>query len=164
MRISISGLPPGPQTFEQTTPANDYLDDTETFPEDIHITATLQREGNTLRLDLLVELPARFTCDRCGQPFSRPHRCRGDFFFAFDDGKDLPGNQEVALIPRRALELDISQEIRDLVMLGLPTKILCREDCKGLCPQCGADLNFETCSCQKEEIDPRWEALRQLRG
>lgn len=164
MRISISGLPPGPQTFDQSTSASDYLDDAETFPEDIQITATLQREGNTLRLDLSVEMLARFTCDRCGQPFSRRHRCLGDFFFAFDDGSSRSDNREVALIPRRALELDISQEIRDLVILGLPIRILCREDCKGLCPDCGANLNFENCSCRKEEINPRWEALRQLRG
>ena len=53
--------------------------------------------------------------------------------------------------------------LREQVLLALPLKITCREDCKGLCPQCGKNLNQEQCSCSTEREDPRWAALKDVR-
>ncbi len=58
--------------------------------------------------------------------------------------------------------LDIMPQINESVYTLLPTKILCKEDCKGLCPNCGKDLNEGPCSCKIESIDPRLEALRNF--
>ena len=57
--------------------------------------------------------------------------------------------------------MDLDELVRADLLLELPTKVLCREDCKGLCPKCGKDLNFGPCDCKKE-IDPRWQALSDL--
>ena len=54
--------------------------------------------------------------------------------------------------------------LREQVLLSLPAKTLCREDCKGLCPHCGTHLNSETCACEETAPDPRWAALSSLRG
>lgn len=54
--------------------------------------------------------------------------------------------------------------LREQVLLALPVKITCREDCKGLCPQCGKNLNQEQCSCSVAVEDPRWEALKGIRS
>jgi uncharacterized protein len=54
--------------------------------------------------------------------------------------------------------------LREQVLLALPVKITCRDDCKGLCPQCGKNLNQEQCSCQTPSEDPRWAALKEIRG
>ena len=56
--------------------------------------------------------------------------------------------------------LDIGEYVRTAVILELPSRFLCREECKGLCPKCGADLNAATCSCGDKEPDPRWDALK----
>ncbi|MGB9809870.1 MAG: YceD family protein, partial [Caldanaerobacter sp.] len=48
------------------------------------------------------------------------------------------------------------------VILSLPMKFLCKEDCKGLCPICGTNLNYGSCSCKREDIDPRLEVLSKL--
>ena len=53
--------------------------------------------------------------------------------------------------------------LREQVLLALPLKITCRPDCKGLCPQCGKNLNQEKCSCSQEIEDPRWAALKEVR-
>ncbi|MFZ0731300.1 MAG: DUF177 domain-containing protein [Candidatus Sulfotelmatobacter sp.] len=53
--------------------------------------------------------------------------------------------------------------LREQVLLALPLKVTCREDCKGLCPQCGKNLNQEQCSCSMEIEDPRWAALKEVR-
>jgi uncharacterized protein len=54
--------------------------------------------------------------------------------------------------------------LREQVLLALPLKIICRDDCKGLCPQCGKNLNQEQCSCAMPVEDPRWAALKEIRG
>jgi uncharacterized protein len=54
--------------------------------------------------------------------------------------------------------------LREQVLLALPVKITCRDDCKGLCPQCGKNLNQEQCSCAAPAEDPRWAALKDIRG
>ena len=59
--------------------------------------------------------------------------------------------------------LDLSAWARDALVLALPDQILCREDCAGLCPVCGADLNVDPHEHEEEVADPRWAALEQLR-
>ena len=59
--------------------------------------------------------------------------------------------------------LDLSAWARDALALALPNQILCREDCAGLCPGCGADLNVEPHEHEEEVVDPRWAALEELR-
>jgi len=54
--------------------------------------------------------------------------------------------------------------LREQVLLALPLKVTCREDCKGLCPQCGANLNEKRCSCAEPVEDPRWSGLKDLRS
>jgi DUF177 domain-containing protein len=54
--------------------------------------------------------------------------------------------------------------LREQVLLALPLKVTCREECKGLCPQCGKNLNQEQCSCSIEMEDPRWAALKEVRS
>ncbi len=49
-------------------------------------------------------------------------------------------------------------------MLALPLKAICRDDCKGLCPHCGTNLNAEKCACAEPLEDPRWSALKDIRG
>jgi len=54
--------------------------------------------------------------------------------------------------------------LREQVLLALPLKVTCREECKGLCPHCGKNLNQEQCSCSTQVEDPRWAALKEVRG
>jgi uncharacterized protein len=60
--------------------------------------------------------------------------------------------------------VDLGGILREQILLALPMDLLCREDCKGLCPVCGKDLNQEACGCETSGADPRWAALRGLRG
>ncbi|MBI5075016.1 MAG: DUF177 domain-containing protein [Nitrospirae bacterium] len=59
-------------------------------------------------------------------------------------------------------ELDLQELIREQVLLSIQMKPLCTEDCKGICPKCGIDLNTGTCTCVQKEIDPRLEVLKKL--
>lgn len=71
--------------------------------------------------------------------------------------------EEVEIVDPGAREFDLSHRLRDAVAVELPMRIYCREDCKGLCPTCGTDLNTGTCDCADTTADPRWEALARLK-
>jgi uncharacterized protein len=61
-------------------------------------------------------------------------------------------------------ELDIHDLVTEQILLSVPMKPLCSESCKGICPNCGADLNAGTCTCERKETDPRLEVLKKLLG
>jgi uncharacterized protein len=67
-------------------------------------------------------------------------------YTAFHDGKTI----------------DIDDQIRESIILSLPIRRLCKPDCKGICPRCGADLNNEPCRCEKHVADERWRPLEKL--
>ncbi|MBC7293920.1 MAG: DUF177 domain-containing protein, partial [Thermoleophilia bacterium] len=61
------------------------------------------------------------------------------------------------------LVVDIAGIAREAVVLALPTQVLCSTECRGLCPQCGKDLNLGPCDCLPQEVDERWAKLREIR-
>jgi uncharacterized protein len=163
MRIPLAGLKKDPKTFRHTGPVSVYLDDPERFSGDIDLQANLKLESGILHLALEAFLGGHFICDRCGTVFDKPVVAREDFFFSLGHGRNRMKDPEMSAIPQGALEIDISQEIRDLVMLSLPIQTLCREECKGLCLICGANLNDEKDHHHEEAADPRWAALKKLK-
>jgi len=70
--------------------------------------------------------------------------------------------EEVEILSPGIQEVDLADRIHDAVAIDLPVRVYCKEDCKGLCPGCGHDLNEGTCSCEKKETDPRWAALKGI--
>jgi uncharacterized protein len=75
-----------------------------------------------------------------------------------------PGESEELTTPYlRGGKLDVSAWARDALVLALPTQILCKPDCAGLCPICGQDLNIEPHTHEEAEPDPRWAALQELK-
>ena len=61
-------------------------------------------------------------------------------------------------------KIDLTDLVREQILLDLPTQIPCKEDCKGLCQKCGANLNEVNCNCEEKELDPRWSALKNLKN
>ena len=96
-------------------------------------------------------------CDRCGKAFLQdkivPFRC------LLAEELQNEDNDEIVLLEDG--EVDVGDLARTAFILGMDTKTLCSEDCKGLCPRCGADLNLGPCSCGKE-TDPRLAVLAKL--
>lgn len=60
-------------------------------------------------------------------------------------------------------DIDVSEIVREEILLNLPNHFVCKEDCQGLCLKCGANKNLKPCSCEEKEIDPRWAALKNLK-
>ena len=76
------------------------------------------------------------------------------------DRDEVPDNE--LLVPAGAVNIDISGPVCEALALELPLKPLCKADCRGLCPVCGANRNETVCECKIERADSRWDALRDL--
>lgn len=102
------------------------------------------------------------TCRRCLKPVTRPVGEEMHVLFA-REGDDEIDDPDVYLIGARSRELDVRPAVREQWILAAPSFMVCRDDCKGLCPQCGADLNDGPCGCEPA-TDSRWDGLRKARG
>ncbi len=97
-------------------------------------------------------------CDRCAKPFTREKSVEYETLLAME--LENGESDDIVLVDKGGV-LDLDELMRDVFLLNMDTKNLCDENCKGLCPGCGADLNREACRC-KREIDPRLQKLAQL--
>jgi len=115
-----------------------------------------------------VEAQVKGTCARCLELFSLP--VSSQFQLALKPKPDSRPPEEVELTREdletdfyEGEEIDLSPFIQDQVLLTIPPKLVCREECRGLCQKCGKNLNRETCNCPEKTVDPRLEALRNFR-
>ena len=121
------------------------------------ILARLNLDRHDPYLDFKISLKAKLhlDCDRCLDPFEYDLSAEGPMIYIL--GKSPRGEEiddsDVAYIPLGTRDLDISDVLRDLLVLSRPPLCICKEDCLGLCSSCGANLNLETCGCRKSESD-----------
>jgi uncharacterized protein len=101
-------------------------------------------------------------CRRCLTDVTAPVAENVQLLFveAETEGADDP---DVYVVDPRAPDLDLRPALREQWLLAVPAFLECRDDCKGLCPTCGADLNAGACDCAPA-TDSRWDALRKVRG
>ena len=98
-------------------------------------------------------------CDRCASPFDREVRLPLDVVLVTELADE--DHEDERVFPLEGDSADLEDIIRTVFVLNMDSKLLCKEDCKGLCHRCGTNLNNGPCSCQKE-LDPRFAALKQL--
>ena len=99
------------------------------------------------------------TCDRCATAFDREINLPINVVLVTEMANEE--NEDEWVFPLEGDSADLDDIVRTVFVLNLDSKLLCKEDCKGLCHRCGKNLNEESCSCQKE-LDPRFAALKQL--
>jgi uncharacterized protein len=125
--------------------------------------------GQDVRLRGEIKAAICAPCDRCLNEVKIPVEIPFDLFYApAGAGADQAGERELR---ERDLDfavyendqIDLDELVLEQLELSLPSRVLCREECRGLCPQCGADLNVEQCDC-KPQIDPRWQVLADLKA
>ena len=108
-------------------------------------------------------------CARCVEPVATPLQADFDLLFrparvdASSGERSISADEtEIGYYEKDSLLLE--DVLREQVLLSLPVRTLCNEDCKGLCPRCGQNRNSQPCSCDEGSSDPRWEALADLRS
>lgn len=116
----------------------------------------------TLVLEGKAILSLMIPCDRCLEPV------KNDFHLTIERTLDMKLTEEERLEDLdeqpylKGYNLDVDQLVRDELLLNLPMKVLCDEDCKGICNRCGANLNHGTCDCDRTSPDPRMSVIQDI--
>lgn len=133
---------------------------------DINIVSPIDYRGNIYRMDgqLVIDMDLSYQyeedCHRCLKPAINEVKSHLSGKLAKGKEDDYDGFEEVFYYEDNILKLE--DYILNQVILSLPMKSLCSSDCKGLCSTCGADLNNTKCDCIRENIDPRFEKLKNF--
>jgi uncharacterized protein len=132
-------------------------------------TGEVVQEANRAHIRGRLLADVSLDCTRCLEPVEK--RLDISFDSVFVDAADEAESTETE-VSEEALDeslvengiIDLAEVMREQILLGLPDQAFCREDCKGLCPKCGTNLNLIDCKCSDEDINPRWAALRDIKG
>jgi uncharacterized protein len=134
---------------------------------DVEFSGHVQRQNDDMIVRGTVSGLLLTSCARCLEEAAVPVVAPIDMLFiAGEEGGARRSEDTVEEIEETdsvemydGVELDLRDLIRDQMLVSLPLKPLCREDCRGLCPNCGANLNTSPCSCEKRSVDPRLAKL-----
>ena len=143
--------------------------------EDENIRVPVRGEMKLTHIDQRVLVQGRVTtdvslvCGRCLKPFilSVVLDIEEEYYPVIDvntGAKTLPPEESGAFLIDAHHILDLTEAIRQYKVMALPMKPLCREECIGICPVCGKNLNEGPCDCPASEIDPRWAELLKLKN
>lgn len=154
---------------EWLTNIPEYSDDQGTHIEGpIRARGHLTREGDNFRLQGEVSADLVTSCCRCGEDMHYPLASK--FEIVLIHGREEVSSEERELLAEELSEsyfegeeLDLNPYFQEEIALQSPLQPLCRRDCAGLCPMCGANLNAGKCDCRQEEGDPRLAVLKNLK-
>ena len=122
-----------------------------------HAEGRVENTAGALTLTGMLHADLLCHCDRCGKPFEMTK----ELPLSAPLAAELEDEENPDIFLLEGNELDLTQVLATCWLLDLDMKFLCREDCKGLCDRCGADLNEGPCGCGKT-VDPRMAVLEQL--
>jgi uncharacterized protein len=162
LKIRVSGLSTGTHEYSLRVPSSD-LQLEANFRSPVEVKVRLEKLARQIIVRSEIATSASFSCDRCLTDFSQRIAAAYSIIYVEDEseaGKFPP--EDVRIMRNDATVIDLSDDVREMVLLSVPLKLLCREDCRGLCSSCGADLNAGECGCTKELANRPWQDLEKL--
>ncbi|HZK43254.1 MAG TPA: DUF177 domain-containing protein [Syntrophomonadaceae bacterium] len=123
---------------------------------------TVERTGRLYLGNGIAETKVQLPCSRCLK--NSPYLIKTEFTFSLAESiyESEFTEEETDIMFFHDTRVDIKPIVQEMILLHLPMRMLCRKDCQGLCVICGVDKNNEKCTCKVDEIDPRWEKLKDL--
>lgn len=123
----------------------------------IKVAGKIENKAGVVFLNMTVDLAMKVCCDRCLDEFERKYQYSFEHVLVPKLNTD---NDEYVVA--EDFQLDLEDLVLSDILLNLPSKLLCREDCKGLCSKCGQNLNEGSCDCTDKFVDPRFAVLGEL--
>ena len=173
LKIQVSLIPEEGRHLQYTLEADwyrEYLQKGGGIDFHIHparVDAEIHKILETVTLDIRVETALDLECGRCVDPFTLP--VKSSFRYTLVPARDQEAQKEelsdedVSFSHYRDDLIHLNVLVYEQIMLQVPMKPLCAEDCRGLCPQCGVSLNAATCQCRPGAVDSRLEALKNFK-
>ncbi len=172
MRLDLSHIRQAETAFLRQYEPSAFSEEDEEYrvAAPVSLEFTIHKDQDRFRLVGRVATTLELACSRCLEPFTLPVNATFDLRYlpagaAADDETSEESETEaddVSTTFYRDEEIDLAELLREQFYLALPMKPLCAESCKGLCPQCGVNLNVETCACKPQWEDPRLAGLKAL--
>ena len=125
------------------------------FARPIEVSGQVKNTAGLLTLEATLLTTLQLTCDRCVAEYTEEMTLPVELTLALT----LAGEEDEEILLIRGDRLDLNEALIPVLVLSMETKHLCDENCLGLCPKCGHNLNEGPCSCPRE-IDPRWAKLQ----
>lgn len=149
MKINVKRIPVDGETLKGAEPASimDLAEPDVPFEHEVRYDLVAQIQGHALLVTGSLSTPATLRCSRCLRVFEQPLHVRSFVFHQELHGEDF---------------VDLTASIREDIILELPQRALCADDCKGLCLRCGKDLNEGACQCEPRDRDMHWSALDRM--
>ncbi|HOP39719.1 MAG TPA: DUF177 domain-containing protein [Geobacteraceae bacterium] len=175
MRIRVEGLTDAPLVLSAREPIVDYPalveaqeDGDCTFLEPLQLDFTVEKGFGRIRVHGRVATRVRLACSRCLVDYDTD--LVSTFTVFYTKSSEMPVEEEVALTEEDLVSapydgdyIDFTSEIEEQVLLEIPYKPLCHDDCKGLCAKCGADLNAGDCGCERSGSGFAFSALKNFK-
>jgi DUF177 domain-containing protein len=171
MRIDVRELELGPVALKgEIVPSELGFDPSEIqIIGQVQIDLTAERQAQEVRVRGRLTTDVRVPCSRCLDPVRFPVATKFDQFY--ESNADHPLHGEIALHERDTEIgffsgdfIEVNDIAREQILLSLPMKPICREDCKGLCPHCGKNRNLKDCNCEAVLVDPRLMQLLKIKN
>jgi len=136
------------------------------FGEPIEATASIFKTGDEVIVEAQISTMVELECSRCLESFELYLNSKIKFIIQLLDINEAQdsNDDDFLILPKTVTEYDLSDRVREALILETPLKPLCSESCKGLCPMCGTNRNENECNCTPDKNDERWDALKQLFG
>lgn len=127
------------------------------FTKPVRVDGNICMDSDVIKLEADVKTELGFICSRCLEKFNYPMELKIEEEFTLNDSIV---NEDI--IKLNDDSIDISKVVELNIISELPIKRLCKEDCKGLCPNCGTNLNYSTCKCSVNNSNPEFARLKDL--
>ena len=169
MRIELENLEGSRGDFAHVYQPDDLnpVDERVSLIAPAAVNGKIRLSGNAVFVNGHVETRAQVECDRCLKPIELP--VNADFTLEYMSGAEYEASQvaeltedEMSVSVFDGSAIDVDEIVKEQILLTVPTRLLCREDCKGICPVCGRNRNESSCDCRVTAADDRWSALRKI--
>ncbi len=162
MKISIQGLKQGVTHFTEKI-SSGFIEKpySKFYQKDIIVDLEVDKFDRDIRVKIFLKSTALFECDSCLVNFEQHIQIQQQQLFEIGPVPE-GSNEEIIYLSHDTTEINLENLLAEGIVLNHPIRMQCKEECKGLCPGCGIDLNIEKCTCEEKDIDPRWEKLRKL--
>ena len=169
MRIDIKELEVGPLALDLEVGEADLdFDSSEILVlGKIRVTLTADRQLREIRIRGQFQVNVELPCSRCLEPVRFPVVAQFDQFYESEhplEGEIELQEKDTEISFFSGDFIEVSDIVREQILLALPVKPICEEACKGLCPHCGKNRNQEACSCESMLVDPRLVQLLQIKN
>ncbi len=162
-RINISNLSEGiHEHIFEAEPSKIGLD--KRFGGTVRVKAVLDKSLRQICLEADISAEGTFICDRCLVDFKRQIAKSYTMVYIFSDRStvDLKKDEEIQALSPDTSYIDLDEDVRQYILLAVPQKLLCSEECLGICPVCGVNRNSKKCNCSIKAPDSRWDDLKKL--